>query len=50
VLCPLPAGREPDPASAIAAERLARLGGGTCRPVRSLPEIPAALTLLLAGR
>jgi magnesium chelatase subunit D len=50
VLCPMPAGREPDPASAIMAERLARLGGGTCRPVRSLAEIPAALTLLLAGR
>jgi magnesium chelatase subunit D len=50
VLCPVPAGREPDPASAHTAERLARLGGGTCRPVRSLADIPAALTLLLAGR
>jgi magnesium chelatase subunit D len=50
VLCPMPAGREPDPTSAITAERLARLGGGTCRPVSSLAEIPAALTLLLAGR
>jgi magnesium chelatase subunit D len=50
VLCPVPAGREPDPASAAGAERLARLGGGTYQPVRSLSEIPAALTLLLAGR
>jgi Mg-chelatase subunit ChlD len=50
VLCPLPAGRDLDRASAETAERLARLGGGTCRPVRSLADIPAALTLLLAGR
>ncbi len=50
VLCPMPAGREPDPASAVAAERLARLGGGTSRPVRSLADIAAALTALLAGR
>jgi magnesium chelatase subunit D len=50
VLCPLPGGRKPDPASAATAERLARLGGGTCRPVRSLGDIPAAMTLLLAGR
>jgi magnesium chelatase subunit D len=50
VLCPLPGDREPDPASAVAAERLARLGGGACRPVRSLADIPAALTVLLSGR
>ncbi len=50
VLCPMPAGREPDPASVLTADRLARLGGGTSRPVRSLADIPAALTLLLAGR
>jgi len=50
VLCPQPAGREPDPASAGTAERLARLGGGTCRPVRSLADIPSALTVLLSGR
>jgi magnesium chelatase subunit D len=50
VLCPMPAGRQPDPASAATAQRLASLGGGTCQPVRSLSEIPAALTLLLAGR
>ncbi len=50
VLCPLPIGREPDPDSLPAAERLARLGGGISRPVRSLAEIPAALTRLLSGR
>jgi hypothetical protein len=50
VLCPIPAGRAPDPASLAAAERLARLGGGVCRPVRTLADIPSALTLLLAGR
>jgi magnesium chelatase subunit D len=50
VLCPLPTGREPDPDSLPAAERLARLGGGISQPVRSLAEIPAALTRLLSGR
>jgi gas vesicle protein GvpN len=50
VLCPQPAGSEPDPASIQAAERLARLGGGVSQPVRTLAEIPAALTRLLAGR
>ncbi|MBO0825659.1 MAG: VWA domain-containing protein, partial [Actinobacteria bacterium] len=50
VLCPVPADREPDPDSVAAAERLARLGGGLCRPVRTLADIPSALTLLLAGR
>jgi magnesium chelatase subunit D len=50
VLYPMPAGREPEPGSVATAERLARLGGGTCRPVRSLSDIPATLTLLLAGR
>jgi gas vesicle protein GvpN len=50
VLYPAPAGQEPDPDSAAAAERLARLGGGICRPVRTLADIPAALTLLLSGR
>jgi len=50
VLCPQPAGRELDPASVPAAERLARLGGGICSQVRTLSDIPAALTLLLSGR
>jgi magnesium chelatase subunit D len=50
VLCPVPAGTEPDPASIAAAERLARLGGGISQPVRTLAEIPAALTRLLSGR
>jgi magnesium chelatase subunit D len=50
VLCPIPAGREPDPESLAAAERLARLGGGISQPVRALAEIPAALTRLLSGR
>jgi Mg-chelatase subunit ChlD len=50
VLCPVPAGTEPDPASIAAAERLARLGGGISRPVRTLAEIPAALTRLLSER
>jgi hypothetical protein len=50
VLCPAPAGAEPDPASIAAAERLARLGGGISRPVRTVAEIPAALTRLLSGR
>jgi magnesium chelatase subunit D len=50
VLCPLPLGSEPDPESLLAAERLARLGGGISQPVRSLAEIPASLTRLLAGR
>jgi len=50
VLYPVPASREPDPDSAATAERLARLGGGICRPVRTLADIPAALTVLLSGR
>jgi gas vesicle protein GvpN len=50
VLCPLPLGSEPDPDSLQAAERLARLGGGISQPVRTLAEIPAALTKLLSGR
>lgn len=50
VLCPAPAGTEPDPASIAAAERLARLGGGISQPVRTLAEIPAALTRLLSDR
>jgi Mg-chelatase subunit ChlD len=50
VLCPLAASTEPDPASLAAAERLARLGGGISQPVRSLRDIPAALTRLLSGR
>jgi magnesium chelatase subunit D len=49
VLCPQPAGRELDPVALQAAERLARLGGGFSQPVRTLAEIPAALTKLLAG-
>jgi magnesium chelatase subunit D len=50
VLCPAPAGTDPDPASIAAAERLARLGGGISQPVRTLAEIPAALTRLLSNR
>ena len=50
VLCPAPAGTDPDPASITAAERLARLGGGISQPVRTLAEIPAALTRLLSDR
>ena len=50
VLCPLPLGHEPDPGSLLAAERLARLGGGISQPVGTLAEIPAALTRLLSGR
>src|SRR5215831_12991925 len=50
VLYPVPASRQPDPDSAATAERLARLGGGICRPVRTLADIPAALTVLLSGR
>ena len=40
----------PDPQSLAAADRLARLGGGVSQPVRTLAEIPAALTRLLAAR
>jgi magnesium chelatase subunit D len=50
VLCPLPADAEPDPESFASAERLARLGGGISQPVRTLRDIPAALTRLLSGR
>jgi magnesium chelatase subunit D len=50
VLCPLPPGTEPDPESVAAAERLARLGGGISQPVRTVRDIPAALTRLLSGR
>jgi magnesium chelatase subunit D len=50
VLCPLPAGTDPDPGSLAAAERLSRLGGGISVPVRTLAEVPAALTRLLSGR
>ncbi len=50
VLCPQPLGREPDPESLLAAERLARLGAGISQPVRTLAEIPATLTRLLANR
>jgi magnesium chelatase subunit D len=50
VLCPAPAGTDPDPASIAAAERLTRLGGGISQPVRTLAEIPAALTRLLSER
>jgi magnesium chelatase subunit D len=49
VLCPLPAGAEPDPESFAAAQRLARLGGGISQPVRTLRDLPAALTRLLSG-
>jgi magnesium chelatase subunit D len=49
VLYPMPAGREPEPGSAATAERLARLGGGSCRPVRTLADIPSVMTLLLSG-
>jgi len=50
VLYPVPVGQESDPGSAATAERLARIGGGVCRPVRTLADIPSALTLLLSGR
>ena len=50
VLCPAPAATEPDPASIAAAERLARRGGGISQPVRTLAEIPGALTRLLSER
>jgi hypothetical protein len=50
VLCPLPAGTDPDPGSLAAAQRLARLGGGISLPVRTLADVPAALTRLLSGR
>jgi len=49
-MCPLPAGAEPDPESFASAERLSRLGGGISQPVRTLRDIPAALTLLLSSR
>ena len=49
VLCPLPAGTEPDTESFAAAERLARLGGGISQPVRTVRDIPAALTRLLSA-
>jgi gas vesicle protein GvpN len=50
VLYPVPAERDPEPGSAATAERLARLGGGICRPVRTLADIPSALTLVLSSR
>jgi magnesium chelatase subunit D len=49
VLCPLPADSEPDPESLAAAAQLAQLGGGISLPVRSVADIPAALTRLLSG-
>jgi magnesium chelatase subunit D len=49
VLCPLPAGTEPQPGSIDAAARIARLGGGISQPIRTLADIPAALTALLAA-
>jgi hypothetical protein len=49
VLCPLPAGTERQPGSIDAAARIARLGGGISRPIRTIADIPAALTALLAG-
>jgi len=48
VLCTLPADRQPDPRSLPTAEQLARLGGGTCQPIRSLADVPAALTRALS--
>jgi len=50
VLYPVPIGREPEPASLAAADRLARLGGGISQPVRALAEVPAALARLLSAR
>jgi magnesium chelatase subunit D len=50
VLWPQPAGREPNLETLRAAERLARLGGGVSQPVRTLAEIPTAMTRLLGGR
>jgi magnesium chelatase subunit D len=49
VLCPIPADRDPDPASLAAAEQLARLGSGISQPLRSLTEIPGTLTRVLHG-
>ncbi len=59
VLCPMPASPVPAdpllagplqiPSSLDAAARIARLGGGISQPVRTLGDIPAALTALLAG-
>jgi magnesium chelatase subunit D len=55
VLCPLPPATDPDPdpasesESVAAAERLARLGGGISQQVRTVRDIPAALTRLLSG-
>jgi magnesium chelatase subunit D len=50
VLCPLPAGSEAKPGSIDAAARIARLGGGTSHPIRTLADIPSALTTLLGSR
>ena len=48
VLCPLPAGSPPNPESTAAAARLARLGGGLSLPIRTLADIPPALTRLFS--
>ena len=48
VLCPVPAGSPASPESAAAAGRLARLGGGISLPIRTLADIPAALTRLFS--
>lgn len=50
VIYPVAASGPPDAESFAAAERLARLGGGISLPIRSLAEVPAVLTQLLAGR
>jgi Mg-chelatase subunit ChlD len=47
VLCPLPGDRPADPEAEGLAAALARRGGGLSRPVRTLADIPAALTAML---
>ncbi len=47
---PAPAGLRSNQESVDAAARLAKLGGGTSQPIRTLADIPAALTTLLAAR
>jgi magnesium chelatase subunit D len=48
VLCPVP-GAGASPAAEVAAARLARLGGGISMPLRTLSDVPSALTRLLAS-
>ena len=50
VLCPVPPGRPAEAEALAAAARLARLGGGISQPVRTLADIPAALSRVLTVR